>query len=426
MAIKNKKAATPVNGSKNKPVAKKAAVAVKKAAPSKSKPITKKAPSKPVAKKNVVTKPAAKKVAPAKAKSAPAKKAAPKPAPAKPQSKKPQAKKNVSAPKSDPKKKSATNHNQQTVNKKTSKPAEKATKPTSGTKPAPAKKAEPAKKAVAVKKAAPPAKKAAPVAKKTVAAKPAPAAKSAPKAAPAPAKKAAPAPVKAAPAPAKKVAPAPVAKPVAKPAAKPVAKKSIPAKVLPAKPLVATPKPTATPAARPIEKKPTVIIAHRKLENKSKMKETNVSSPLYQAETYRSILDEPELPQQSTVYRYSDEELAEFKQIIVTRLDAARKELHYLQGLITRKDEAGTEDTENRFMNMEDGSGAMEREQLAQLASRQIQFMNHLEKALVRIENKTYGVCRVTGKLIDKARLRAVPHATLSIEAKNMLSSKHN
>lgn len=422
MAIKNKKAATPANSSKNKPAAKKAAVAVKKAAPSKSKPITKKAPLKPVAKKNVVTKPAAKKAAPAKAKPAPVKKAAPKPAPAKPQLKKPLAKKNVSAPKSDPKKKSATNHNQQTVNKKTSKPAEKATKPTSGKKPAPAKKAEPAKKAVAVKKAAPPAKKAAPVTKKAVAAKPAPAAKSAPKAAPAPAKKAAPAPVKAAPAPAKKAAPAPVAKP----AAKPVAKKAIPAKALPVKPLVPTPKPTATPAARPIEKKPTVIIAHRKLENKSKVKETNVSSPSYQAETYRSILDEPELPQQSTVYRYSDEELAEFKQIIVTRLDAARKELHYLQGLITRKDEAGTEDTENRFMNMEDGSGAMEREQLAQLASRQIQFMNHLEKALVRIENKTYGVCRVTGKLIDKARLRAVPHATLSIEAKNMLSSKHN
>jgi RNA polymerase-binding transcription factor DksA len=77
-------------------------------------------------------------------------------------------------------------------------------------------------------------------------------------------------------------------------------------------------------------------------------------------------------------------------------------------------------------MNMEDGSGAMEREQLAQLASRQIQFMSHLEKALVRIENKTYGICRVTGKLIDKARLRAVPHATLSIEAKKFMSSKHN
>ena len=75
-------------------------------------------------------------------------------------------------------------------------------------------------------------------------------------------------------------------------------------------------------------------------------------------------------------------------------------------------------------MNMEDGSGAMEREQLSQLASRQIQFISHLEKALIRIENKTYGVCRVTGKLIDKARLRAVPHATLSIEAKNMMTKK--
>ncbi len=129
---------------------------------------------------------------------------------------------------------------------------------------------------------------------------------------------------------------------------------------------------------------------------------------------------------QGPVYRYSDEELNEFREIIASRLDAARKELNYLQGLITRKDEAGTEDTENRYMNMEDGSGAMEREQLAQLASRQIQFMSHLEKALVRIENKTYGICRVTGKLIDKARLRAVPHATLSIEAKKFMSSKHN
>jgi RNA polymerase-binding transcription factor DksA len=98
----------------------------------------------------------------------------------------------------------------------------------------------------------------------------------------------------------------------------------------------------------------------------------------------------------------------------------------YLQGVITRKDETGNEDTENRYMSVEDGSGAMEREQLVQLASRQIQFMNHLEKALIRIENKTYGVCRVTGKLIEKARLRAVPHATLSIEAKKMMNTKSN
>jgi RNA polymerase-binding transcription factor DksA len=142
----------------------------------------------------------------------------------------------------------------------------------------------------------------------------------------------------------------------------------------------------------------------------------------YQPDFTRSILDEQ--TQSGPVYRYSDEELVEFKDLILGRLESARKELTYLQGLITRKDEAGTEDTENRYMNMEDGSGAMEREQLAQLASRQIQFINHLEKALIRIENKTYGICRVTGKLIDKARLRAVPHATLSIDAKKMMSSK--
>jgi len=143
----------------------------------------------------------------------------------------------------------------------------------------------------------------------------------------------------------------------------------------------------------------------------------------YQPDFNRSILDEP-VQQQGPVYRYSDEELTEFRELITSRLESARKELLYLQGLITRKDEAGTEDTENRYMNMEDGSGAMEREQLAQLASRQIQFINHLEKATIRIENKTYGICRVTGKLIDKARLRAVPHATLSIEAKKYMAGK--
>ncbi|ASZ14781.1 molecular chaperone DnaK [Chitinophaga sp. MD30] len=118
------------------------------------------------------------------------------------------------------------------------------------------------------------------------------------------------------------------------------------------------------------------------------------------------------------MYRYSDVELQEFRELIQKKLEAAKKELVYLQGLITRKDEAGTDDTENKYMSMEDGSGSQEREQLNQMASRQIQFIDHLEKAMVRIENKTYGICRVTGKLIDKARLRAVPHATLSIEAK--------
>jgi RNA polymerase-binding transcription factor DksA len=119
--------------------------------------------------------------------------------------------------------------------------------------------------------------------------------------------------------------------------------------------------------------------------------------------------------------RYSDNDLAEFREIINRKLDAAKKELAYLQGLITRRDEGGDMD-EARYMTMEDGSVSMEREQLSQMASRQITFIDHLEKALMRIENKTYGVCRVTGKLIDKARLRAVPHATLSIEAKQMMN----
>jgi RNA polymerase-binding transcription factor DksA len=171
------------------------------------------------------------------------------------------------------------------------------------------------------------------------------------------------------------------------------------------------------------EKKPNIIVAHRRVENKTAGANESRTMINYQPDFNRSILDEP-VHQQGPVYRYSDEELTEFKELITSRLESARKELVYLQGLITRKDEAGTEDTENRYMNMEDGSGAMEREQLAQLASRQIQFINHLEKASVRIENKTYGICRVTGKLIDKARLRAVPHATLSIEAKKYMSGK--
>ena len=120
--------------------------------------------------------------------------------------------------------------------------------------------------------------------------------------------------------------------------------------------------------------------------------------------------------------RYSDTDLNEFRDLINKKLDAAKKELTYLQGLITRKDEMGGDDTDNRYMTMEDGSMSMEREQLSQMASRQITFIDHLEKAMMRIENKTYGICRVTGKLIDKARLRAVPHATLSIEAKQTMN----
>ena len=150
-------------------------------------------------------------------------------------------------------------------------------------------------------------------------------------------------------------------------------------------------------------------------------KTTIKSAVKYEPEFTKSVLDTPMYEHNGPTMRYADSDLAEFREIITKKLDAAKKELAYLQGLITRRDEGGDMD-EARYMTMEDGSVSMEREQLSQMASRQITFIDHLEKAMMRIENKTYGICRVTGKLIDKARLRAVPHATLSIEAKQMMS----
>ncbi len=127
---------------------------------------------------------------------------------------------------------------------------------------------------------------------------------------------------------------------------------------------------------------------------------------------------EPQVLSSEPLVRYSDADLNEFRELISKKLEASKKELAYLQGLITRKDDNGNDSDDGRYMTMEDGTLSMEKEQHSQLASRQITFIDHLEKALIRIENKTYGICRVTGKLIDKARLRAVPHATLSLEAK--------
>ncbi len=115
--------------------------------------------------------------------------------------------------------------------------------------------------------------------------------------------------------------------------------------------------------------------------------------------------------------RYSDDELQEFRELISGKLEIARGELKYLQEQISRSSEMG-DDSDARFKGLEDGTSTSEREYLSQMASRQIQYIGHLEKAMIRIENKTYGVCRETGKLISKERLRAVPHATLSIEAK--------
>lgn len=276
------------------------------------------------------------------------------------------------------------------------------------TKKAPAKAARPvAGKAVMSKKGSAPAKKAAPakaalkkpaakqVVKKT---KPVAASKhSAPK-------KSVPQPVKKVPMPSKPVAKAPVKEkePVKKPV---VAAQTQQTTKTATKPLQA--KPVAKEPVKPVK----VVIPKTSTDKKIK----------YEPDFTRSVLDAQKGEENTPTMRYSDAELIEFRELINRKLDVAKKELAYLQGLITRKDESGDLD-EGRYMTMEDGSMSMEREQLSQMASRQIQFIDHLEKAIMRIENKTYGICRVTGKLIDKARLRAVPHATLSIEAKQMMS----
>lgn len=116
--------------------------------------------------------------------------------------------------------------------------------------------------------------------------------------------------------------------------------------------------------------------------------------------------------------RYSDEELAMFKALIEKKIAAAKIDLDGLKASLSHKDDNGTDDTIHSFNMMEDGAGTLTREEISQLAQRQEKFLTNLENALMRIQNKTYGICRVTGKLIQKERLMAVPHATLSMEAK--------
>lgn len=320
--------------------------------------------------------------------------------------------------------------------KKNAKAAPKPVKAAKKAPKAPAKKAAPAKKVAAAKpvkkavKAAKPVAKAAPVAKKKAPApaKPVPAKKTAPvkpvaKVPAKPAPKAAP--VKAAPV-------KPVAKVPTKPAVKSAPVKPVPAVKLPAKPAPvvktepAPPKPPAIPLLevkpvvkpKPVKKDPPKPVAMPKINATSSRK--------YEPEFTKSVLDQPSPIMNGPSLRYSDAELQEFRELISKKLEAAKKELSYLHGLITRKDEMSGDEQDNRYMTMEDGSLSMEREQLSQMASRQIDFIDKLEKAIVRIENKTYGICRVTGKLIDKARLRAVPHATLSMEAKMGIAKNPN
>jgi RNA polymerase-binding transcription factor DksA len=117
--------------------------------------------------------------------------------------------------------------------------------------------------------------------------------------------------------------------------------------------------------------------------------------------------------------RYTDEELQEFKDLIQSKLAKAKKDFDTLKAVISNSSGNDIEDTSPTFKVLEEGASVLSKEEAGRLAQRQAKFISHLEGALIRIENKTYGICRETGKLIGKERLRAVPHATLSIEAKN-------
>jgi len=117
--------------------------------------------------------------------------------------------------------------------------------------------------------------------------------------------------------------------------------------------------------------------------------------------------------------RYSDEELEEFRAIIIEKLQVARQEYENYRAAVTNSDGNDTVDTSPTYKVLEEGASTLSKEEAGRLAQRQMKFIQNLQAALVRIENGTYGICRETGKLIPKERLRAVPHATLSIEAKS-------
>lgn len=230
-------------------------------------------------------------------------------------------------------------------------------------------------------------------------------------------------------------------KPVAKKAApkKVVAKKAAPKKavapkkVVAKKPVKAVVKPVAKPLVKGVTKKETpapvkakaTVPAAKKVEPKiQRVPERNPVLPPMPPPIQPAISKSPLAPTAKITYedpsktRYSDAELEEFRKIIQTKLDDAKRELVLLQEQLTAANDHGTDDTSNTFKMLEDGSESLAKEEAGQLAGRQKKFVEQLENALIRIENKTYGICRVTGKLIPKERLRAVPHTTQSIEAK--------
>jgi RNA polymerase-binding transcription factor DksA len=297
-------------------------------------------------------------------------------------------------------------------------------------KPAPKKAAKPAakpapKKVVAKKVAAKPAPKK--VVAKKVAAKPAPkkavakkvVAKPAPKklvAKPAP-KKAVAKKVVAKPAPKKVIAKKVVAKPAPK---KVVVKKAIVKEAPVSKKVAVVAKPIVkkveikkiTKPSKKTEIAPSISPIQKILEKKEQVERAVAAKPVH------FIEKKDTLEKATEAKRYSDADLAEFKDIINKKLEIARKELGDLIDQMQNPGMNAGDDTDNSYKTAEDGTSSQEKEYIAQLAARQKKFIENLENAMVRIENKTYGICKVTGKLIPKERLRAVPHTTLSMEAK--------
>lgn len=233
---------------------------------------------------------------------------------------------------------------------------------------------------------------------------------------------------------AKKVAPKKVVKPakkvvakkvVAKKVAKPV-KKVVAKVVKPAKPVkVAKPVVKAAPA-KPVVAKPLPVAKkkERSLDLDDDGKRRNYDdAPMvveYKTPSIRRPMGPTPKPHVNTDTRtrYSDAELKEFKELILKKLGEAQKDYELLKSTLSHRDDHGTDDTSPTFKLLEDGSDVLSKEETAHLAARQEKFIQSLQNALIRIENKTYGICRATGKLISKERLRSVPHATLAIEAK--------
>ena len=212
---------------------------------------------------------------------------------------------------------------------------------------------------------------------------------------------------------AKKVAPKKAVKPVAKPVAKKVEVKKV---VAPAKPVV-----VAKPA--PVVKKAEPVAKKKSREFVTDDDYSSDEAPMvveYKTPSIRKPMGPAPKPHinTDTRTRYSDNELKEFKELILKKLTEAQKDYELLKSTLSHKDDHGTDDTSPTFKLLEDGSDVLSKEETAHLASRQEKFIQNLQNALIRIENKTYGICRATGKLISKERLRSVPHATLAIEAK--------